>query len=115
MPGLQVFRAWKGTRAEMRSLRNPKFLLKAEDKCCAERARASKRGKFLVMGERPAQPGAELKPTFIVPWSKSKVRIAQENLICFLARPSWNIDCTTSKFHTLRNYLVLRLCSTAAS
>jgi len=68
----QVFRAWKGTRAEMRSLRNPKFLLKAEDKCCAERARASKRGKFLVMGERPAQPGAELKPTFIVPWSKSK-------------------------------------------
>ena len=78
MTGMQVFRAWKGTRAEMRSLRNPKFLLKAEDKCCAERARASKRGKFLVMGERPAQPGAELKPTFIVPWSKSKVRIAQE-------------------------------------
>ena len=53
MTGLQVFRAWKGTRAEMRSLRNPKFLLKAEYKCCAERARASKRGKFLVMGERP--------------------------------------------------------------
>jgi len=68
----QVFRAWKGTREEMRALRNPKFSLTSDEKCCADRARDSKKGKFLVMGTKPAQPGEDLRPTFIVPWSKSK-------------------------------------------
>ena len=69
----QVFRAWKGTREEMRALRNPKFTLETNEKCCADRARDNKKGKFLVMGTKPSKPGADLKPTFIVPWSKSKV------------------------------------------
>ena len=69
----QVFRAWKGTREEMRALRNPKFSLSADEKCCAERARSSKKGKFLVMGTKPSRSGGDLKPTFIVPWSKTKV------------------------------------------
>jgi len=68
----QVFRAWKGTREEMRALRNPKFTLETNEKCCADRARDNKKGKFLVMGTKPSKPGADLKPTFIVPWSKSK-------------------------------------------
>jgi len=68
----QVFRAWKGTREEMRALRNPKFVLSSDEKCCAERARANKKGKFLVMGTKPSSSGGDLKPTFIVPWSKTK-------------------------------------------
>jgi len=67
----QVFRAWKGTRAEMRALRNPKFPLRREHRCCAEKARENRSGKFLVMGRRPEAGGA-LTPTFIAPWSKSK-------------------------------------------
>ena len=35
----QVFRAWKGSREEMRNLRNPKFSLSQDEKCCAERAK----------------------------------------------------------------------------
>ena len=69
----QVFRAWKGTREEMRALRNPKFTLSSDEKCCAAKARSSKKGKFLVMGTKPSRSGGDLKPTFIVPWSKTKV------------------------------------------
>lgn len=68
----QVFRAWKGTREEMRALRNPKFSLSADEKCCAEKARSTKKGKFLVMGTKPSKSNGDLKPTFIVPWSKTK-------------------------------------------
>ena len=85
---LQVFRAWKGSREEMRNLRNPKFSLNNDEKCCAEKAKVSvlvlkmmltmmmqeRKGKYLVMGRRGSRPGDDLKPTFIVPWSKSKVR-----------------------------------------
>ena len=35
-----------------------------------------RKGKYLVMGRRGSRPGDDLKPTFIVPWSKSKVRRA---------------------------------------
>lgn len=68
----QVFRAWKGTRAEMKALRNPKFSLKSDESCCAERARNNKNGKFLVMGMRPSERETDMVLTFIVPWSKSK-------------------------------------------
>lgn len=68
----QVFRAWKGTRSEMKALRNPKFSLKRQQTCCAAKARANKNGKFLVMGTKPSKAGASMAPTFIVPWSKSK-------------------------------------------
>lgn len=68
----QVFRAWKGTRAEMKALRNPKFSLKSDESCCAERARDNKSGKFLVMGMRPSGRETDMVLTFIVPWSKSK-------------------------------------------
>ena len=71
----QVFRAWKGTREEMRALRNPKFALSSDEKCCAEKARTTKKGKFLVMGTKPSKSGGDLKPTFIVPWSKTKVSL----------------------------------------
>ena len=40
-PLLQVFRAWKGSREEMRNLRNPKFSLSNDEKCCAEKAKVS--------------------------------------------------------------------------
>ena len=33
-----------------------------------------KKSKYLVMGKRGGRTGGDLKPTFIVPWSKSKVR-----------------------------------------
>merc|ERR1719167_881221 len=56
----------------MRSLRNPKFVLSSDERCCAARAKENKRGKFLVMGRKPESKGADLKPTFIVPWTKSK-------------------------------------------
>lgn len=68
----QVFRAWKGSREEMRNLRNPKFSLSQDEKCCAERAKQNKKSKYLVMGKRGGRTGQELKPTFIVPWTKSK-------------------------------------------
>merc|ERR1719500_1360143 len=68
----QVFRAWKGTQAEMKALRNPKFSLRREQRCCADRARENRNGKFLVMGRRPTEANAPMEPTFIAPWSKSK-------------------------------------------
>jgi len=68
----QVFRAWKGSRDEMRNLRNPKFELSPDEKCCADKAKHQRKGKYLVMGKRGSRPGADLKPTFIVPWTKSK-------------------------------------------
>jgi len=68
----QVFRAWKGTRAEMKALRNPKFSLRRDERCCADRARENRNGKFLVMGRRPTEANAPMQPTFIAPWSKSK-------------------------------------------
>ena len=33
-----------------------------------------KKSKYLVMGKRGGRAGEDLKPTFIVPWTKSKVR-----------------------------------------
>merc|ERR1719402_38648 len=68
----QVFRAWKGTRAEMKALRNPKFSLRREQRCCADRARENRNGKFLVMGKRPKDANSPMQPTFIASWSKSK-------------------------------------------
>ena len=44
---VEVFRAWKGSREEMRSLRNPKFSLTAEEKCCAEKAKVRPRAESL--------------------------------------------------------------------
>ena len=35
----QVFRAWKGTREEMRGLRNPKFDIASDERCCVEKAK----------------------------------------------------------------------------
>ena len=32
-----------------------------------------------MMGKRGARPGDDLKPTFIIPWSKSKVRKESDN------------------------------------
>merc|ERR1719510_380479 len=40
----QVFRAWKGSRQELRALRNPKFVLSSEQRCCAQKARENKNG-----------------------------------------------------------------------
>merc|ERR1719228_1417401 len=68
----QVFRAWKGTRAEMKALRNPKFSLRRDERCCADRARENRNGKFLVMGKRPTNANSPMQPTFIASWSKSK-------------------------------------------
>ena len=34
----------------------------------------NKKSKYLVMGKRGGRAGEDLKPTFIVPWTKSKVR-----------------------------------------
>jgi len=68
----QVFRAWKGTRAEMKALRNPKFSLRSDEQCCTEKVRENKSGKFLVMGMRPNEGDKEMVIKFIVPWSKSK-------------------------------------------
>jgi len=68
----QVFRAWKGTREEMRGLRNPRFELAPDERCCAEQVKRQRRSRFLVMGKKPASPGADMKLTFMVPWTKSK-------------------------------------------
>merc|ERR1719483_1102883 len=69
----QVFRAWEVTKDEMRKLRNPKFSLKADEQCCAQRARDNKKGKFLVMGHKPdKKKGSGLSVNFIMPWTKSK-------------------------------------------
>jgi hypothetical protein len=38
----KVFRAWKGTREELKALRNPTFSFKQEDACCAEQAKQDK-------------------------------------------------------------------------
>ena len=35
----QVFRAWKGSREEMRGLRNPKFDVAPDERCCVEKAK----------------------------------------------------------------------------
>ena len=45
----QVFRAWKGSREEMRNLRNPKFALSQDEKCCAERAKVEILSSFLAL------------------------------------------------------------------
>jgi len=68
----QVFRAWKGSREEMRALRNPRFDLKADEKCCAAKAQHERRSRFLVMGMKPQKPRSGLSLTFMVPWTKSK-------------------------------------------
>ena len=67
--------------------------LAADERCCAEQAKVQnqqslfletrvkwnrfqkeRRSKFLVMGKRPERPGKDMKLTFMVPWSKSKVK-----------------------------------------
>jgi len=68
----QVFRAWKGTKDEMKSLKNPKFSLDTQERCCAERTRNNMKGKFLVMGHKPMNKARDLSLTFIMPWTKSK-------------------------------------------
>jgi len=69
----QVFRAWKGTKDEMRKLRNPKFSLPSDEQCCVQRTRDNKKGKFLVMGNKPdSKRGSGLSVNFIMPWTKSK-------------------------------------------
>jgi len=67
----RVYRAWKGTRQEMKALRNPKIKLADDELCCSERAKEREGGKFLVMGRKP-RDGGDLVPTFIIPWTKSK-------------------------------------------
>lgn len=67
----KVFRAWKGTREELKALRSPTFTFTQDEACCAEQAKQDKQKKFLIMGKKPGQSG-ELQPTFIVPWSNSK-------------------------------------------
>ena len=37
-----------------------------------------RRSKFLIMGMKPERPGKDLKVTFMVPWSKSKVSFKTE-------------------------------------
>jgi len=68
----QVFRAWTGTRQQMKALRNPKFSLRSDERCCTEKVRENKSSKFLVMGKKPSGRGEDLVTTFIVPWSKAK-------------------------------------------
>jgi len=68
----QVFRAWKGTRAQMKALRNPKFSLRSDERCCSDRVKEHRSGKFLVMGKKPSGRSGDLQTTFIVPWSKAK-------------------------------------------
>jgi len=67
----RVYRAWKGTKEEMKKLRNPKIGLTDQEKCCADRAKEHEGDKFLVMGKKP-RTGGDLVPTFIIPWTKSK-------------------------------------------
>ena len=38
----KVFRAWKGTREERKSLRTPTFAFKQEEACCIEQAKQDK-------------------------------------------------------------------------
>jgi len=68
----QVFRAWKGTREEMRGLRNPKFDIASDERCCVEKAKRERQSRFLMMGKKPSNPGEDLKLTFMIPWTKSK-------------------------------------------
>lgn len=67
----RVFRAWKGTRAELRSLRNPKFLFAENQTCCTAKAKEQKSKRYLIMGNKSRVPG-EFLPTFMIPWSKAK-------------------------------------------
>jgi len=67
----RVFRAWKATKEELRSLRNPKFMFNSAGTCCTQKAREDKKKRYLVMGKKGAGTG-EFIPTFMVPWSKSK-------------------------------------------
>lgn len=68
----RVYRAWKGTKEEMKKLRNPKIGLTDQEKCCADRAKSHEGDKFLVMGKKPKRGSGDLVPTFIIPWTKSK-------------------------------------------
>jgi hypothetical protein len=38
----KVFRAWKGTREELKALRNPTFAFKQEEACCTDQAKQNK-------------------------------------------------------------------------
>ncbi|XP_023335381.1 secreted frizzled-related protein 5 [Eurytemora carolleeae] len=67
----RVFRAWKGTKAELKSLRNPSFRFSESESCCTDRVQQDKKKRYLIMGRRGSF-GRDFDPTFIVPWGKSK-------------------------------------------
>lgn len=65
-----VFKTWRGTPEELNALRKPTFVLDEPDECCSTRIDRSLDQRFLVMGRKV---GANLVPTMILPWKKSKV------------------------------------------
>ena len=68
-----VYKTWKGTPQEMRKLRKPKLLLEPQDECCSGyvQDQPKQQQRYLVMGKKQ---GDNLVTTFILPWSRNKVR-----------------------------------------
>ena len=79
-----VYKTWRGTTSELRKLRKPRLELNESDLCCSQWIKShSKKQKFLVMGRNKEN---SLVPTFIVPWSRDKVRLKTfEKLFPFIA------------------------------
>ena len=78
LQGRKVNSVYKAPRADkdaLRKLRKPKLKLQSSDECCAQWIRRQpQKTRFLVMGNSEDSSMESLVPTFIIPWSRNKVR-----------------------------------------
>ena len=85
LQGRKVNSVYKAPRADkdaLRKLRKPKLKLQSSDECCAQWIRRQpQKTRFLVMGNSEDSSMESLVPTFIIPWSRNKVRIILINVI----------------------------------
>lgn len=75
-----VFKTWRGTPSELRKLRKPTLRLDGGAECCTDWVKEQpKQQRYLVMGKKKEVSGDDdkegLVATFILPWSRSRVRI----------------------------------------
>jgi hypothetical protein len=81
-----VYKTWK-RNGDFRKLRKPRLQLEADHQCCSKWIQThSRRQRFLVMGKNLDN---RLVPTFIVPWSRDKVRAIVAPKICIAYSKHW--------------------------
>ena len=74
-----VYKTWKNG-GDFRKLRKPRLQLETDHQCCSKWIQShSKKQRFLVMGKNL---GNSLVPTYIVPWSRDKVRSYVLFILC---------------------------------